>query len=62
MQKFAFELGDQVELSSGEKGVVVARAEYMESEPSYYIRYVAADGRLTECWWSGKAIKEKAAA
>lgn len=58
MLKFGHELGARVELESGEKGLVIARAEYLEAEPSYYIRYVAADGRLTECWWSGAAIKQ----
>lgn len=64
MKEFSHELGEQVELNSGEKGVVIARAEYLESEPSYLIRYVAADQRLTEAWWSGQAIKDnvKAAA
>jgi hypothetical protein len=59
MKEFSHELGEQVELESGEKGVTIARAEYLESEPSYLIRYVAADQRLTESWWSGRAIKEK---
>lgn len=60
MKEFSHDLGEQVELESGEKGVIIARAEYQESEPSYLIRYVAADQRLTESWWSGRAIKDKA--
>lgn len=56
------QLGTQVELISGEKGVVIARAEYLESDTQYQVRYIAADGRLTECWWSVDAIKPVAEA
>ena len=60
MVKFLFDLGAEATLLSGEKGTVTGRAEYSESEPSYYLRYVAADGRLTEGWWSGKAFRIEA--
>ena len=54
---FQFELGQQVKLTgSGEQGYVAGRAEYQDSPPSYFIRYRAADGRLTEAWWSGSAL------
>lgn len=54
---FKFELGDNVTLISGEAGTVIGRAEYDESNTyQYYIRYTTADGRLSENWWSEKAI------
>lgn len=47
-----FKLGENVQLAlSKEKGVIVGRAEYSDSVPGYLIRYVAADGRQTECWF-----------
>lgn len=51
-----YEMGKQVELRSGESGEIVGRAEYAASESQYLVRYVAADGRLTECWWNESAI------
>lgn len=55
--KFTFSLGQQVVISaSGEQGTVVARAEYLNSEDAYYIRYKAADGRATEAWWPDSAL------
>lgn len=55
---FEFELNQQVSLRcSGEQGNVIGRAEYIESTPSYYIRYKAADGRAVESWWSGSALQ-----
>ncbi|WP_267355702.1 MULTISPECIES: hypothetical protein [unclassified Methylobacterium] len=54
---FQFELGQQVKLiGSAEQGYVSGRADYLESAPSYFVRYRAADGRLTEAWWSGSAL------
>ena len=49
-------LGSEVTLQSGEKGTVIGHAFYLEAQPSYLVRYVAADGRLTECWWGEAAI------
>ena len=54
-----FELGKQVELMSGELGQVVGRAEYLASETTYLVRYVAANGCMTESWWSESAIVGK---
>lgn len=54
---FAFSVGQWVELvESGEKGRVIARAEYESSEDAYLIRYKSADGRLIEAWWGASAI------
>lgn len=54
---FAFALGEPVGLvGTDERGTVIARAEYSESSRNYLVRYRAADGRLTEAWWSEAAI------
>lgn len=54
-----FELGNQVELMSGESGQVVGRSEFISCESSYLVRYVAANGCMTESWWSESAIAGK---
>lgn len=60
MNQFAFDLGDEVELVlSGENGIVIGRAEYSEDTPSYLVRYKAADGRQTQCWWSAQSMTKK---
>ena len=52
-----FNIGQQVQINvSEEKGVVIGRAEYAESEPNYWIRYKTIDGRATEQWWAEKAL------
>jgi hypothetical protein len=54
---FAFKLEDMVKLDqSNEVGVIVGRAHYVDSNPTYYIRYKAADGRLIESWWNESAL------
>lgn len=58
MSKFKFELDDKVELSlSGECGVVHGRAEYATSDPSYYVAYMAGDGRQVMGWWDGGLLR-----
>jgi hypothetical protein len=42
--------------ASEESGEVIGRAEYSNSEPSYYVRYKAADGRAVEAWWPESAV------
>lgn len=57
MKKFKFKLGQQVCISvSGEAGEVVGRAEYLETENSYYLRYKSADGRAVQAWWEASAL------
>lgn len=55
---YKHELGDKVKLiDSFEFGTVIARAEYADlSNPQYLLRYVDADGRLIEAWWTESAI------
>lgn len=57
MSKFAFNLYDSVKIiASQEEGIVIARAEYATSEPSYLLRYKCADGRAIEAWWTESAL------
>ncbi|MDN7488509.1 hypothetical protein QZM35_12445 [Burkholderia sp. AU45274] len=54
---FKFSLGERVAIAeSGESGSVHGRAEYSEAANNYYVRYVAADGRAVESWWSEGAL------
>lgn len=55
---FKFDLGEAVAIAvSSEKGHVIARAEYLNSDPQYLVRYQAADGRGTESWWNEDALQ-----
>ncbi len=57
-QRFTFKLAQRVVITaSGENGMIIGRAEYSSSEPSYLIRYCAADGRAVESWWTQSAIE-----
>ena len=63
MDRFSFSLGQEVRLvRSGEAGVVIGRAEYTDSNPSYFVRYAAGDGRLDERWWAQSALEAADAA
>jgi hypothetical protein len=54
---FKFELGQEVAIVvSGENGNVIGRAEYLNADPSYLVRYKAGDGRAIESWWSQDAL------
>lgn len=56
---FVFALLESVELvASGERGVVVARTESVDSDPEYLVRYVNAAGVLSEIWWPESALVE----
>jgi len=60
MNELKFQLGQRVRLSlSDEEGHVVARAEYEASEPSYFVRYCAGDGRQVEAWWGESALSAR---
>lgn len=57
MSPFMFDLGQTVTIaSSGEIGQIQSRAEHLNAEPSYYLRYKAADGRAVESWWTQNAL------
>ncbi|UXY13839.1 hypothetical protein N8I74_10945 [Chitiniphilus purpureus] len=56
---FAISLGATVQITaSGETGIVIGRAEYLHSEPNYFVRYCGADGRAIESWWGESALQE----
>lgn len=55
---FDFKLGEGVKLvSSEETGTIIGQARYSESNPAYLIRYKAANGQLTEGWWSESTLQ-----
>ena len=58
VKAFKFELGQQVEIKvSGESGEVIGRAEYADSENSYFLRYKDAQGMAREAWWPEGALR-----
>ncbi|AYH10193.1 hypothetical protein C5E22_11675 [Pectobacterium parmentieri] len=51
-------LGQVVKVSiSGEEGHVKGRAEYSAYPNSYYVHYLAADGKATERWFDENEIQ-----
>jgi hypothetical protein len=54
---FNHDLGAQVRMiQSEEQGRVIGRAEFDHSEPTYLVRYRAADGCQRESWWAQSAV------
>lgn len=50
---FKYELGGKVSLIETEEcGVIVGRAEYTDSDNSYYIRYKDSTGKQILKWWN----------
>jgi hypothetical protein len=57
VSQFKFTLGQRAVLViSGEKGTVVGRAEYLDYPPAFQLEYVAADGRATSGWFTGREL------
>lgn len=57
MHEWKFDLGAEVKIRcSGEQGMVIGRAEYVDSADQYLVRYKAADGRAVTNWWSDGAL------
>ncbi|MDY4383903.1 MULTISPECIES: hypothetical protein [Pectobacterium] len=55
--EFKYGLGQLVAVGvSGEKGSVKGRAEYETYPNSYYVHYLAADGKATERWFDESEI------
>lgn len=53
-----FELGQQAQIkASSEQGEVIGRAEYLNTENAYLLRYKSGDGRAVEAWWSASALQ-----
>lgn len=60
MDEFKFGLGDTLRINvSGENGEVIGRAQYVNSDPSYLIRYKTGDGVAVENWWSEGALSSQ---
>ncbi len=58
MNNYKYQIADKVEIiCSGEQGIVIGRAEYLDSNNQYFIRYRSADGRAVEQWWDENALK-----
>lgn len=58
MSLFKFEIGQVVKMvESDETGKVIGRAEYLNDENNYYVRYKAADGCQRIGWWSESHIE-----
>jgi hypothetical protein len=54
---FDFKLGDEVAIEdSGERGEIIGRAHYLDTNPTYLLRYRAGDGRCVEQWWAESAL------
>jgi uncharacterized protein (DUF2126 family) len=54
---FKLDLSQRVEIQvSGEEGYVIGRAEYVDSENSYQVRYKSATGQAIEAWWAESAL------
>lgn len=54
----SFDLGTTAVIQcSGEHGRVIGVALYEHSEPSVLLRYLAADGRAVESWWTQSALE-----
>lgn len=57
-KEFKFQLEGFARLiESHEYGMVIGRAEYVNSENQYLIRYKAGDGRQTETWWGESGLE-----
>lgn len=55
---FEFNLGESVcILTSGESGLVKARAQYDHSEDSYYVSYCDNRGVAQMAWWPASELK-----
>lgn len=53
-----FELSQTVAIAaSGETGQIISRAEYINTETLYLIRYTDKDGEVTEKWWGESALQ-----
>lgn len=61
MDNMKFSLAQCVTIDcSGEVGVVITRAEYVHSEPSYLVRYSNGQGIAVEAWWTERSLRQGA--
>ncbi len=55
---YKFEMQQAVKLvGSSETGKIIGRAEFLTTERSYLVRYMAGDGRQVEVWWAESALE-----
>jgi hypothetical protein len=55
--EFRFDLEAAVTLAlSGEKGIVIGRAQFLDSDDQYQVRYKDALGKCEEKWWGESAL------
>lgn len=55
---FRFGLEDYVQIScSGEEGIIIGRADYLDIDDSYWVRYKNAAGIAVETWWPDSALE-----
>ena len=56
--RWQFQLNDPVEIVvSGEQGTVQGRAEFVNHDPEYLIRYADGTGSAREVWWAVGALE-----
>ena len=54
---YVFDIGQQVAFSTSKNpGTVVGRAEYIDSAPSYYVRFIDGHGDQKKEWFSESDI------
>lgn len=57
-KSFDFKLGDEVKIRrSSEGGVIAGRAHYVDSNPTYWLRYRRNDGVAADGWFSESEIE-----
>lgn len=57
---FIFAMRSQVSIEvSGEHGIVVGRAEYLNGEDQYLVRYCNKEGTAVEQWWAESALQSE---
>lgn len=54
---FKFEIGQSVAIAcSGERGIVIGRAQYQDDGDGYFVRYCSAIGTAASSWWAESAL------
>jgi hypothetical protein len=55
--QFEFELNSTVQIDiSEEQGIVIGRAEFLNGEDRYQLRYCNPTGEAVERWWRASAL------
>jgi len=58
VDELEFKLGDEVVIGESENntGIVIGRADYKTSEPSYLVQRITKSGRPKSKWWPGDVL------